>query len=117
MRLRQLRLLLQHVTSRHGAKLELLVQEIELLLLGVDDVELRRDLRPQRGLPYRGDYHVGDQRQIGRFKLEARPWDGRWHCFDLEADPFEQKSLGAQGCGDLPALAREIYGRLPGRKR
>jgi arylsulfatase A-like enzyme len=49
----------------------------------------------------------------GSRKLEAREWEGRWHCYDVLADPREEKDLGAEGCGDLPAIAQRVYGGLP----
>jgi arylsulfatase A-like enzyme len=49
----------------------------------------------------------------GSRKLEAREWDRQWHCWDVIADPLEQNDLGPAACGDLPALAVSIHGRLP----
>jgi arylsulfatase A-like enzyme len=49
----------------------------------------------------------------GTRKLEARAWDNRWHCFDIVADPGEERDLGPDGCGDLPAVAQRAYGGLP----
>jgi hypothetical protein len=36
-----------------------------------------------------------------------------WHCYDVLADPGEERDLGPEGCGDLPALAQRVYGGLP----
>jgi glucan phosphoethanolaminetransferase (alkaline phosphatase superfamily) len=49
----------------------------------------------------------------GPRKLEAREWDSRWHCYDVLADPHEERDLGSAACGDLPALAQRVYGGLP----
>ncbi|WP_437735226.1 sulfatase-like hydrolase/transferase [Sorangium sp. So ce1335] len=46
----------------------------------------------------------------GNMKLESRAWDTAWHCYDVLADPREQKDLGPAACGDLPRLADAIYG-------
>lgn len=50
----------------------------------------------------------------GHLKLEAREWDKTWHCYDVKSDPREERDLGPAACGDLPALADEIYGGPPG---
>jgi hypothetical protein len=50
----------------------------------------------------------------GPLKLEAREWDKTWHCYDVKADPKEERDLGPAACGDLPALAGAIYGGPPG---
>jgi hypothetical protein len=52
----------------------------------------------------------------GSLKLEARAWDPKYHCFDLEFDPYEQKDLGEEACADLKARAIQTFGRLPGKK-
>ncbi|MBI5537175.1 MAG: sulfatase-like hydrolase/transferase [Deltaproteobacteria bacterium] len=49
----------------------------------------------------------------GRMKLEARQWDLSWHCYDVQADPHEWKDLGPDACGDLPASAMKLFGKLP----
>jgi glucan phosphoethanolaminetransferase (alkaline phosphatase superfamily) len=49
----------------------------------------------------------------GRLKLEARQWDARWHCFDVEADPRERNDLGPERCEGLADLAMGVYGKLP----
>ena len=49
----------------------------------------------------------------GSKKLEARAWDGAFHCFDVLADPGEQRDLGAAACGDLSARADAVFGGLP----
>ncbi|MGK3996782.1 sulfatase-like hydrolase/transferase [Sorangium sp. So ce1024] len=46
----------------------------------------------------------------GNMKLESRAWDTVWHCYDVLADPREQRDLGPAACGDLPRLADAIYG-------
>ena len=48
-------------------------------------------------------------------KLEARPWDTGWNCYDLEADPLKQSRLPLEQCDDLLKLAEKTYGRLPGK--
>ncbi len=48
-------------------------------------------------------------------KLEARGWDEGWNCYDLLSDPFEQRDLGVEACGDLKERALATFGRLPGR--
>ena len=52
----------------------------------------------------------------GSRKLEAREWEKRWHCYDVLADPREERDLGPEGCGDLPATAERVYGGLPSSK-
>ncbi|XXY19555.1 sulfatase-like hydrolase/transferase [Sorangium sp. So ce216] len=46
----------------------------------------------------------------GNMKLESRAWDTAWHCYDVLADPREQRDLGPAACGDLPRLADAVYG-------
>ncbi len=53
----------------------------------------------------------------GPLKLEAREWDSRWHCYDVLADPREERDLGQEGCGDLPSIAQRVYGGLPSSPR
>jgi glucan phosphoethanolaminetransferase (alkaline phosphatase superfamily) len=53
----------------------------------------------------------------GPRKLEAREWDNQWHCYDVLSDPREERDLGPEGCGDLPALAQRVYGGLPSSPR
>lgn len=49
----------------------------------------------------------------GPLKIQAREWDGEFHCFDLQYDPDEANDLGEQACGALPALARQIFHVMP----
>jgi arylsulfatase A-like enzyme len=49
----------------------------------------------------------------GRMKIEAREWDGEYHCFDVASDPDEVHNLGEDACGALPDLARSIYHVMP----
>jgi glucan phosphoethanolaminetransferase (alkaline phosphatase superfamily) len=49
----------------------------------------------------------------GSLKLEAREWDFDWHCWDVVADPFERRDLGARACGDLQDAAERLFGGLP----
>ncbi|AUX20472.1 hypothetical protein SOCEGT47_009430 [Sorangium cellulosum] len=51
----------------------------------------------------------------GRMKLESRAWDTTWRCYDVLADPGEQRDLGPAACGDLPRLADAIYGGPAGK--
>ncbi len=48
-------------------------------------------------------------------KIEARAWDVGWHCYDVAADPMEERNLGVEACGPLKDLALQTFGRLPGR--
>jgi arylsulfatase A-like enzyme len=50
----------------------------------------------------------------GPMKLEAREWDRTWHCYDVIADPREERDLGPEACGDLPTLADGLFGGPPG---
>jgi glucan phosphoethanolaminetransferase (alkaline phosphatase superfamily) len=50
----------------------------------------------------------------GNMKLEARSWDPGWKCYDLASDPEELVNLGPAACGELAALAKRTFGRLPG---
>lgn len=49
----------------------------------------------------------------GSMKLEAREWDGEYHCFDVAEDPQEENNLGEQACGPLADLARATYHVMP----
>ena len=49
----------------------------------------------------------------GPLKLQAREWDGEYHCFDLRTDPDELKNLGEHACGSLPELARSLFHVMP----
>lgn len=49
-------------------------------------------------------------------KLEARPWDSEYHCWDLRSDPNERVNLGEAACPELRAAAEREFGRLPGKK-
>jgi glucan phosphoethanolaminetransferase (alkaline phosphatase superfamily) len=49
----------------------------------------------------------------GLRKIEAREWDGSFHCFDLARDPGELVDLGERRCAPLPALAREAFHAMP----
>jgi arylsulfatase A-like enzyme len=49
-------------------------------------------------------------------KITARGWDSDWKCFDVAADPHEAHDLGSAACGELPRLAIQTFGRLPGRE-
>ena len=46
-------------------------------------------------------------------KILAGPGDHAYECFDLAADPFEDRDLGEAACAPLVARARELYGVLP----
>ena len=37
-----------------------------------------------------------------------------WHCYDVERDPYEAKSLDSPSCHVLEQLAMTTFGRLPG---
>ncbi|NUQ77381.1 MAG: sulfatase-like hydrolase/transferase [Polyangiaceae bacterium] len=50
----------------------------------------------------------------GSLKLEAREWDRAWHCYDVLADPMEQRDLGAAACGGLAPMADALFGGVPG---
>jgi len=52
----------------------------------------------------------------GPLKIQAREWDGEFHCFDLRADPEEANNLGEQACGALPQLARSVFHVMPNVK-
>jgi glucan phosphoethanolaminetransferase (alkaline phosphatase superfamily) len=49
----------------------------------------------------------------GAMKLEAREWDFDWHCWDVVADPREEKDLGAAACGPLATEASALFRGLP----
>ena len=49
----------------------------------------------------------------GPMKVEAREWDFAWHCWNVIADPLEQRDLGARACGELAGAAEAIFGELP----
>lgn len=52
----------------------------------------------------------------GPLKVQAREWDGEFHCFDLRSDPEETNNLGEQACGALPQLARSVFHVMPNVK-
>ncbi len=49
----------------------------------------------------------------GPMKLEAREWDGEYHCFNVLDDPDELTNLGEAACGPLADLARATYHVMP----
>ncbi len=49
----------------------------------------------------------------GSRKIEAREWDGNFHCFDVLKDPTESTDLGERMCAPLPDLARDIFHVMP----
>lgn len=49
----------------------------------------------------------------GPMKIEAREWDGEFHCFNVLDDPFELNNLGEGQCAPLPELARQIFHSMP----
>jgi glucan phosphoethanolaminetransferase (alkaline phosphatase superfamily) len=53
----------------------------------------------------------------GSKKLSGREWDNVWRCYDVLADPREERDLGLEGCGDLPAVAQRVYGGPPSAVR
>lgn len=50
----------------------------------------------------------------GSLKLVGREWDTTWKCFDMLADPRDERDLGPEGCGDLPKVADQVFGGFPG---
>lgn len=49
----------------------------------------------------------------GPMKIEAREWDGEFHCFNLANDPEELVNLGEEACAPLPDLARAFFHEMP----
>ncbi|WP_437735227.1 sulfatase-like hydrolase/transferase [Sorangium sp. So ce1335] len=49
----------------------------------------------------------------GPLKVEAREWDGEYHCFNVLEDPLELTNLGEQACAPLPDLARALFHEMP----
>jgi glucan phosphoethanolaminetransferase (alkaline phosphatase superfamily) len=49
----------------------------------------------------------------GPMKIEAREWDGEFHCFNVLDDPEELQNLGEAACAPLPAIARQVYHVMP----
>lgn len=49
----------------------------------------------------------------GPLKVEAREWDGSYHCFNVLDDPDESVDLGERLCSPLPELARELFPAMP----
>jgi glucan phosphoethanolaminetransferase (alkaline phosphatase superfamily) len=49
----------------------------------------------------------------GPMKIEAREWDGEFHCFNVLTDPFELNNLGEGPCAPLPDLARQTFHSMP----
>lgn len=50
---------------------------------------------------------------MGAKKLEGREWDKNWHCYDVIADPNEERDLGPDACTELKTLADKQYGGPP----
>ncbi|HVY45193.1 MAG TPA: sulfatase-like hydrolase/transferase [Minicystis sp.] len=50
---------------------------------------------------------------LGPMKIEAREWDGEYHCFDVTSDPDEIDNLGEDACAPLPGIARRIFHVMP----
>jgi glucan phosphoethanolaminetransferase (alkaline phosphatase superfamily) len=50
---------------------------------------------------------------LGPLKLEAREWDGEYHCFHVLDDPDELHNLGERACGPLADLARALHPSMP----
>jgi membrane-anchored protein YejM (alkaline phosphatase superfamily) len=48
----------------------------------------------------------------GPIKLTAREIDGDWRCWNVAADPKEERDLGAE-CADLKKAALGYFGKLP----
>jgi hypothetical protein len=46
-------------------------------------------------------------------KIEAREWDGEFHCFNVLEDPDELNNLGEGPCTPLTELARQTYHAMP----
>ena len=49
----------------------------------------------------------------GPMKIEAREWDGEFHCFNVLDDPEEINNLGERACAPLPDMARALYHTMP----
>ncbi|EYF00741.1 Sulfatase [Chondromyces apiculatus DSM 436] len=49
----------------------------------------------------------------GPMKIEAREWDGEFHCFDVLKDPDEVHNLGEEACAPLPDVARALFHDMP----
>ncbi|MEZ4308154.1 MAG: sulfatase-like hydrolase/transferase [Polyangiaceae bacterium] len=49
----------------------------------------------------------------GPMKLEAREWDGEFHCFNIKDDPGELNNLGEGPCAPMPELARAMFHSMP----
>ncbi len=49
----------------------------------------------------------------GPMKIEAREWDGEFHCFNVLEDPDELNNLGEGPCTPLAELARQTYHAMP----
>jgi glucan phosphoethanolaminetransferase (alkaline phosphatase superfamily) len=49
----------------------------------------------------------------GPMKIEAREWDGEFHCFNVLDDPDELNNLGEGACAPLPELARGVFHSMP----
>jgi hypothetical protein len=49
----------------------------------------------------------------GPMKIEAREWDGEYHCFNVLDDPEELDNLGEDACAPLPELARAMFHVMP----
>src|SRR3989475_7605534 len=70
-RLRKLRALREHVPTREGAELKLLLDQLRLAVLRIDDVARRADLLAQRRLAECGGRDVPRQRKVGGLELKA----------------------------------------------
>ena len=106
----QLRLLCQHIASCNRAELKLLVQQIQFLTLGCDNVLGRRNLCRQGGGLNRRRDHVGRQREISGLKLKTAVLFHSGLGFDRPADTAEH----VRSVGHRRTCAKQIE-RAPNR--
>ncbi len=78
-----LRLLRYQVEPRHRAQVELAPHQVELLVLRVDDLARRIDLRAQRCLPDGSGHDVRRQREVSARELVVLVVDQRLQRFEL----------------------------------
>ena len=49
----------------------------------------------------------------GFAKVEARPWDADWHCWDVQTDPNESRPTHSTNCDELSRRSLTLFGALP----
>ena len=122
----------QHLRSVSGTRVfQTSVAPTLLDLLGVwDSAEIREHTNEMAGTPLTRPHQprtevlsnvswaweYGDPNWAlmrDNLKLFAHGADDDYRCFNLDDDPGETHDLGPEACGDLAAVANDVFGMLP----